>query len=63
MGLLKLLTQHLRGPAAALHEISKRSASSGAMVVKDPLNFWGARRVALSNAVNSEAVYEPATGK
>lgn len=61
MPVIKLLTQRLRKPAA-LHEISRR-ASTGAMVVKDPLNFWGASRVKLNNAVTSEPVYEPATGK
>lgn len=33
------------------------------MIVKDPLNFWGGRRVQLNNAVTSEPVYEPATGR
>lgn len=60
MPLVKLLVQRLRVPALQ-HGIS-RSASSGAMLVKDPLNFWCAGRVKLNDAANTEAVYEPATG-
>ncbi|XP_012672954.1 4-trimethylaminobutyraldehyde dehydrogenase B [Clupea harengus] len=61
MPLVKLLVQRLRVPALQ-HGIS-RSASSGAMLVKDPLNFWCAGRVKLNDAANTEAVYEPATGR
>ena len=39
-----------------------RRASSGTMQVKDPLNFWGGRRVQLSDVTSLEPVYEPATG-
>ncbi|KAI4890312.1 hypothetical protein NFI96_017724 [Prochilodus magdalenae] len=40
-----------------------RRASSGTMQVKDPLNFWGGRRVQLSDVTSLEPVYEPATGR
>ncbi|KAL2097775.1 hypothetical protein ACEWY4_006982 [Coilia grayii] len=57
----KFLVQRLRVPTI-LHGIS-RSASSGSMVISDPLNFWSARRVKLNDTAKTEAVYEPATGR
>ncbi|XP_026161300.1 4-trimethylaminobutyraldehyde dehydrogenase A isoform X1 [Mastacembelus armatus] len=38
-------------------------ASTGTVVVKDPLNFWGGKRVTLGHEKNAEPVYEPATGR
>ncbi|XP_007250712.3 4-trimethylaminobutyraldehyde dehydrogenase B [Astyanax mexicanus] len=40
-----------------------RRASSGTMQIKVPLNFWGGRRVELSDVTGLEPVYEPATGR
>ncbi|KAM6962692.1 4-trimethylaminobutyraldehyde dehydrogenase A [Aplochiton taeniatus] len=42
---------------------SLTSGSTGTVVVKDHLNFWGGRRVQLENAKNLEPVFEPATGR
>ncbi|XP_061895421.1 4-trimethylaminobutyraldehyde dehydrogenase A [Entelurus aequoreus] len=39
------------------------AASTGTLVLTDPLNFWGGRRVAAREGAPSEAVYEPATGR
>ncbi|XP_030639768.1 4-trimethylaminobutyraldehyde dehydrogenase A [Chanos chanos] len=40
-----------------------KNASTGTLVVKEPLNYWGGARVQLKDAKNSEPVYEPATGR
>lgn len=42
---------------------SMRSASTGTLVVADPLNFWGGKRVKPRQEANAEPVFEPATGK
>lgn len=39
------------------------NVSTGSLVVKEALNFWGGARVQGKNTQNSEPVYEPATGK
>uniref|UniRef100_A0A673HR10 Aldehyde dehydrogenase family 9 member A1-A-like n=1 Tax=Sinocyclocheilus rhinocerous TaxID=307959 RepID=A0A673HR10_9TELE len=38
-----------------------QSVSTGTLVVKEPLNFWGGARVKPKDTKNSEPVYEPAT--
>uniref|UniRef100_A0A672LZT7 Aldehyde dehydrogenase domain-containing protein n=1 Tax=Sinocyclocheilus grahami TaxID=75366 RepID=A0A672LZT7_SINGR len=40
-----------------------QNVSTGALVVKEPLNFWGGARVKPKDTKNSEPVYEPATGR
>ncbi|KAI1892082.1 hypothetical protein AGOR_G00150310 [Albula goreensis] len=40
-----------------------RSASTGTLEVKEPLNFWCGARVKPMAVKNVEAVYEPATGR
>ncbi len=39
-----------------------QNVSTGTLVVKEPLNFWGGARVKPKHTKNSEAVFEPATG-
>lgn len=39
------------------------NVSTGTLVVKEALNFWGGARVHGKDKKNSEPVYEPATGK
>ncbi len=39
-----------------------QNVSTGSLVVKEPLNFWGGARVKPKHTKNSEAVFEPATG-
>ncbi|KAK2841156.1 hypothetical protein Q7C36_012735 [Tachysurus vachellii] len=39
------------------------NVSTGSLVVKEALNFWGGARVQGKNTNNSEPVYEPATGR
>ncbi|KAJ8277886.1 hypothetical protein GJAV_G00081270 [Gymnothorax javanicus] len=40
-----------------------RSASTGTLEVKEPLNFWCGGRVKTKDEKNAEPVYEPATGR
>ncbi|KAJ8376282.1 hypothetical protein SKAU_G00068620 [Synaphobranchus kaupii] len=40
-----------------------RSASTGTLEVKEPLNFWCGGRVKPKDMKNTEPVYEPATGR
>lgn len=39
------------------------AASTGTVVVTDPLNFWGGKRVSPKQEKNAEPVFEPATGR
>lgn len=39
------------------------NVSTGSLVVKEALNFWGGARVQGKGTKYSEPVYEPATGK
>lgn len=39
------------------------NVSTGSLVVKEAMNFWGGVRVQGKDKKNSEPVYEPATGK
>lgn len=38
------------------------TATTGALVVNDHLNFWGGKRVKPREEKNAEPVFEPATG-
>lgn len=50
-----------QAPLLSLPEF--HNVSTGSLVVKEFLNFWGGARVQVMGAKNSEPVYEPATGK
>lgn len=39
------------------------NVSTGSLVVKEALNFWGGARVQGKGTKNYEPVYEPSTGK
>ncbi|XP_061744573.1 4-trimethylaminobutyraldehyde dehydrogenase A [Nerophis ophidion] len=39
------------------------AASTGTLVLTEPLNFWGGKRVEAREGAPKEAVYEPATGR
>lgn len=41
---------------------SMSAAATGCVVVGDPLNFWGGKRVEPRQDSNAEPVFEPATG-
>lgn len=38
-------------------------ATTGTVLISDPLNFWGGKRVKPMQDKNTEPVFEPATGK
>lgn len=60
---MPLLTNLLTPGLRALHFSGTRSASSGTLHIKDPLNFWCGSRVDLKDVKSkSEPVCEPATG-
>uniref|UniRef100_A0AAY4AWX2 Aldehyde dehydrogenase domain-containing protein n=1 Tax=Denticeps clupeoides TaxID=299321 RepID=A0AAY4AWX2_9TELE len=40
-----------------------RRASSGSLLIREPLNYWRGGRVGLGAAEATQAVYEPATGR
>uniref|UniRef100_A0A3P9BWY7 Aldehyde dehydrogenase domain-containing protein n=1 Tax=Maylandia zebra TaxID=106582 RepID=A0A3P9BWY7_9CICH len=42
---------------------SMPGASTGTVVVTEPLNFWGGKRVKPRQEKNAEPVFEPATGR
>uniref|UniRef100_A0A8C1U618 Aldehyde dehydrogenase 9 family member A1 n=1 Tax=Cyprinus carpio TaxID=7962 RepID=A0A8C1U618_CYPCA len=54
-------TRMAQQPLLSLPEF--QSVSTGTLLVKEPLNFWGGARVKPKDAKNSEPVYEPATGR
>ncbi|XP_042618061.1 4-trimethylaminobutyraldehyde dehydrogenase A isoform X2 [Cyprinus carpio] len=54
-------TRMAQQPLLSLPEF--HNVSTGALVVTEPLNFWGGARVKPKDAKNSEPVYEPATGR
>lgn len=56
--LSSVLPPRVRASLLALN----RTASSGSMQIREPLNFWGGNRVSLESEIGSEPVYEPATG-
>lgn len=49
-------------PLLSLSEF-RNVATTGSLVVKEALNFWGGARVQGKDTKNSEPVYEPATGR
>lgn len=53
-------TRMAQQPLLSLPEF--HNVSTGALVVTEPLNFWGGARVKPKDTKNSEPVYEPATG-
>ncbi|XP_064189759.1 4-trimethylaminobutyraldehyde dehydrogenase A isoform X2 [Anguilla rostrata] len=55
------MTELLRTPVIPPAMI--RSASTGTLEVKEPLNFWCGGRVKAKDVKNAEPVYEPATGR
>ncbi|XP_065124964.1 4-trimethylaminobutyraldehyde dehydrogenase B isoform X1 [Paramisgurnus dabryanus] len=60
---MPLLTNLLTPGLRALHCTGTRSASTGTLSLKDPLNYWCGNRVNLKDVKNKSApVYEPATG-
>ncbi|XP_029002476.1 4-trimethylaminobutyraldehyde dehydrogenase A isoform X1 [Betta splendens] len=52
---------HLKMAQSTLN--SMREASTGTLVVKNHLNFWGGKRVKPRQEANAEPVFEPATGR
>ncbi|KAI2661744.1 4-trimethylaminobutyraldehyde dehydrogenase A [Labeo rohita] len=54
-------TRMAQKPLLSLPEF--QNVSTGTLVVKEPLNFWGGARVKPKDTKNSEPVYEPATGR
>lgn len=60
---MPLLTNLLTPGLRALHCTGTRSAYTGTISLKDPLNYWCGNRVNLKDVKNkSDPVYEPATG-
>ncbi|XP_048832622.1 4-trimethylaminobutyraldehyde dehydrogenase A isoform X1 [Brienomyrus brachyistius] len=55
------MAQQPRSPLFSAAAI--RSASTGTLEVKEPLNFWRGSRVKPLSSSNAEPVYEPATGR
>ncbi|XP_071773771.1 4-trimethylaminobutyraldehyde dehydrogenase B [Centroberyx gerrardi] len=60
--MLRRLALSLRRRPAAAPLAALRCASSGAVDIRVPLNFWGGKRMR-SNEKSNESVYEPATGR